>query len=112
VGWCCHSLRSYCTFRWTIELHPNSIRYFVYVPWSAHRQLQIQRNSISFRIVWYHVHSQILFRFWATVGFLFNLIRESLVFPGSYRSLMWIPISLTWLLVFLFDLASILSRSI
>jgi hypothetical protein len=93
----------------------NSIRSFLPVPWFYHRQLQIQQNSISFRIVWCQIHSHSRLRFWVMDDFLFSVIREYPAFPafpGLSRSLMWISILLSWFLIFSLDLSFILSTSL
>jgi hypothetical protein len=61
-----HSLRRYRLLIWTIELRTNSIRSFGHIPWFCHRQLRMQQSSISFRIVWYRIHSLEFLRFWVS----------------------------------------------
>jgi hypothetical protein len=81
-------------------LRANSIRYFGCVRWFYHCQLQMQQNSISSRIVWYHINSHAPLRFWVPGAFLFSMIRQYPPFPESYRNLMWISILLCWFLIF------------
>jgi hypothetical protein len=51
------SLWHYCPLSWMPELAVNSTRYLDLVPWFSHCQSQIEQSSISFKIVWCHIHA-------------------------------------------------------
>jgi hypothetical protein len=112
-GWLCgHSPRGCCQLNWMIELRAHSIRDSCHGLWFSHHQLRMQQNSISFRIVWCHLHSQTPLKFGVTGTFLFGVMREYPAFPGLYRSLVWISILLSLFFVFWFDLGCILLSSL